>query len=224
MSSQKELDALNKELIKYIEKHRMTPEGAMRILGRSMSSKSLLIGSDFHCGSINALCSPDPVRDDGLQIIPTKQQKALYNFWETIPDQITKKPTLFLANGEPCDGANKKNGGSGVWTTNIGDQISDFAKCMEVIPYEHMLMTRGSPYHVTVDGTNFEEIVAKQMQVDNYRAFGGKGKTDYEVNFEINGKFFNATHHVGFSRWWQYRTTPLAIESVSYTHLRAHET
>ena len=71
MSSQKELDALNKKLIKYIEKHRMTPEGAMRILGRSMSSKSLLIGSDFHCVRINALCSPDPVRDDGLQIIPT---------------------------------------------------------------------------------------------------------------------------------------------------------
>jgi len=214
VSRQKELDALNQKLIKYIEKHRMTPEGAMRILGRSMSSKSILVGSDFHCGSINALCSPDPIRDDGLQIVPTKQQKALYKFWETIPDQITKKPILFLANGEPCDGANKKNGGSGVWTTNMGDQINDFAKCMEVIPYEHMLLTRGSPYHVTVDGTNFEEIVAKQMQVDNYRAFGGGGKTDYEVNFEINGKFFNATHHVGFSRWWQYRTTPLAIELV----------
>ena len=75
-------------------------------------------------------------------------------------------------------------------------------------------MTRGSPYHVDLDGTNFEEITANQLNADQYRAFGGKGKTDYQINFEVNNKIFNATHHVGFSRWWQYRTTPLAVEMV----------
>tara|TARA_R110002020_G_scaffold8222_2_gene33417 strand:+ start:5695 stop:6606 length:912 start_codon:yes stop_codon:yes gene_type:complete len=214
MNKKNEIDKLGLKLIKYLTKHQMTVEGAIRILGRSMSSKTVLFGSDFHNGSINALCSPNPEREDGLVIIPTSQQKALWQIFEKIPDKLTKKPVLFVVNGEPIDGGNRRSGGRGAWTTHYGDQITDFAKCIKIIPYDHMLLTRGSPYHVDIDGTNFEEITANQLKTDNYRAFGGSGKTDYQVNFEINGKVFNATHHVGYSRWWQYRTTPLAVEMV----------
>ena len=198
----------------YLLKNGITANGAIKHLGRLTSSKSVLFGSDFHNGSINSLCSPDPQREDGLQIKPTSQQRALWNLFEKIPDRLTKKPTLFVVNGEPIDGANRRSGGRGCWTTHLGDQINDFAKCIKIIPYEHLLLTRGSPYHVDLDGTNFEEITAQQLNADHYRAFGGSGKTDYQVNFEINGKIFNATHHVGYSRWWQYRTTPLAVEMV----------
>ena len=198
----------------YLLKNGITANGAIKHLSRLTSSKSVLFGSDFHNGSINSLCSPDPQREDGLQIKPTSQQRALWNLFEKIPDRLTKKPTLFVVNGEPIDGANRRSGGRGCWTTHLGDQINDFAKCIKIIPYEHLLLTRGSPYHVDLDGTNFEEITAQQLNADHYRAFGGSGKTDYQVNFEINGKIFNATHHVGYSRWWQYRTTPLAVEMV----------
>ena len=107
-----------------------------------------------------------------------------------------------------------RSGGRGCWTTHIGDQITDFGKCIKIIPYDHLLITRGSPYHVDVDGTNFEEITAQQLNIENYRAFGGSGKTDYQANFEVHGKIFNVTHHVGFARWWQYRPTALAQEMV----------
>ncbi len=201
-------------LIKYLEKNHITYDGARKILGRSMSSKSILWGSDFHNGSIHALCSPNPVRDDGLEVRPTKQQKALWDFFETIPDKLTKKAKVFVVNGEPCDGGNRKSNGSGLWTSNIGDQIVDFGKCIKILPYEQLLLVRGSPYHTTVDGTNFEEITAHQLNADNYRAYGGQGKTDFELNFEVNGTVFNATHHVGFGRWWQYRPTSLAQELI----------
>ncbi len=199
---------------KFMLKNNLTVDGVLRILGRSTSSKTLLVGSDFHNGSIHALCSPEPLRDDGLEIKPTKQQKALWNFFETIPDKLTKKASLFLVNGEPCDGWNKAGKGEGVWTTNLGDQILDFGKCIKILPYEKMLMTRGSPYHVDLDGTNFEEIAAHELNADYYKAFGGSGKTDYEANIEINGTIFNATHHVGYGRWWQYRPTALAQELI----------
>ena len=94
----------------------MTSEGAIRILGRSMSSIALLFASDFHVGSIYALCSPNPVREDGLEIKPTSQQKALWRLWQKMPDLLTKKPRLLIANGEPIDGANRRNGGRGAWT------------------------------------------------------------------------------------------------------------
>ncbi len=197
-----------------MEKNNISPAGAIKILGRSMGSKSILCVSDFHNGSIVALCSPNPVREDGLEIKPTSQQKALWEVFEKIPDKLSQKPKLFLVNGEPIDGGNRRSGGRNAWTTHYGDQINDFCECIKIIPYDNLLMTRGSPYHVDLDGTNFEEITASQLKADHYRAFGGKGRTDYQVNFEVNGKIFNATHHVGFSRWWQYRTTPLAVEMV----------
>ena len=66
------------KLIKYLSKMNMTSEGAIKILGRSMSSIAILFGSDFHNGSIYSLCSPNPEREDGLQISQTKHQKALW--------------------------------------------------------------------------------------------------------------------------------------------------
>ena len=209
------MNAKQKEqLIKYLAKNNMTVDGAIKILGRTMSSMAILFGSDFHNGSLYSLCSPNPQREDGLQIKKTSQQKALWDLWEKMPDKITKKPKLFVINGEPIDGANRRSGGRGCWTNDLGDQVNDFAKCMKIIPYEKMLMTRGSPYHVDLDGTNFEEITANQLGALPSRAFGGSGKTDYQANFEVHGKIFNVTHHVGFARWWQYRPTALAQEMV----------
>ena len=209
------MNAKQKEqLIKYLAKNNMTVDGAIKILGRTMSSMAILFGSDFHNGSLYSLCSPNPQREDGLPISQTSQQKALWELWEKMPDKITKKPKLFVINGEPCDGANRRGGGRGVWSTDLGDQITDFGKCIKIIPHDKLMITRGSPYHVDLDGTNFEEITAKQLAAEPSRAFGGSGKTDYQANFEVHGKIFNVTHHVGYARWWQYRPTSLAQEMV----------
>ena len=202
------------KLIKYLIKHQMTSSGAMRILGRSMSSISIIFGSDFHVGSLYSICSPNPIREDGLEIKPAKQQQALYSILENVVDRLSQKAKLFVVNGEPIDGSNRRSNARGVWTSDLGDQVTDFGKIIKIIPYEKLLLTRGSPYHVDLDGTNFEEITAKQLDADAYRAYGGSGKTDYQANIEVHGKIFNVTHHVGYARWWQYRPTSIAQEMV----------
>ena len=68
---------LQETMIKYLVKNKMTVDGAIKILGRTMSSMCILFGSDFHVGSLYALCSPNPEREDGLQIKQTKHQKAV---------------------------------------------------------------------------------------------------------------------------------------------------
>ena len=201
-------------LLKYLTKHQMTSDGALRILGRSMSSTSIIFGSDFHVGSIYAICSPHPTREDGLPIKPAKQQVALYSILESVVDRLSKKAKLFVVNGEPIDGANRRSNARGAWTSDLGDQITDFGKIIKIIPYERLLLTRGSAYHVDLDGTNFEELTANQLGAEAYRAYGGSGKTDYQANIEVHGKIFNVTHHVGYARWWQYRPTSLAQEMV----------
>ncbi len=44
--------AFEKKLATYMDKNHLTSDGVMKILGRSLSSKSVLIGSDFHCGFV----------------------------------------------------------------------------------------------------------------------------------------------------------------------------
>jgi len=176
-------------------------------------SKSILIVSDIHNGSSTAICTPEPdIAELETTHRPNKLQQALYNGWQKCIDEIEQKPTLLFVNGEPCDGGNKKQLGMQSWTTNLNDQLNDAEKLLRMIPYEKIMFTRGSNYHVTQDGTNFEEIIAQRMNAEPYKAYGGKGYTDYYALIEMYGKHFNFTHHVGFNKWAAYRTTALARE------------
>jgi len=178
-----------------------------------VSSKSVLIVSDIHNGSSTAICTPEPeIADLETTYRPNKLQQELYSVWQECIDDLVQKPDLLVINGEPVDGANIKNAGKQSWTTNLQDQLNDTEKLLNEIPYKKLLFTRGSGYHVDQQGTNFEEIIAKQMNADRYKAFGGSGMTDYYALVEIHGKIFNFSHHIGFARWASYRTTSLARE------------
>ena len=185
--------------------------------GRSKSSKSAVIVSDIHDGDDHAVCTESPEKIDGENYVPNKIQQTLLETWkEAWKDLIQKKPNIIVVNGEPVNGANRRNLGAGVWSTNLVDQIRDFKKLMKFAPKSNkLLFIRGSGYHVTVDGaTPIEEIVAEELKADRYRAFGGSGFTDDEATIEMHGKYFNFTHHVGFAQWAQYKPTSLAKEMV----------
>lgn len=177
------------------------------------SSKSVLIVGDMHTGSTTAICSKEPVTSDkDTTYRPNKLQKALYGVWQDCIDELVQKPDVLVINGEPCDGGNPRQLGNQSWTTNVYDQIIDSKLLVNEIPYRNILVNRGSKYHVQIEGTNFEEVFAREMNADRYRAFGGSGYTDYYILMEMNGKYFNFTHHIGFNKWAAYRTTALARE------------
>ncbi len=182
------------------------------------SSKSILIGSDFHLGNKVALCSEDPqVADQDNPYVPNKLQMALLQvFNEAKDDIIEKHPTAWVINGEPIDGDNYHSGGVGTWSPDLNDQVNDFQKLYKTLPQpKHLFLVRGSNYHVMAGKTTpIEEFVAKEMKADRHRAYAGKGFTDFECNIEMNGKNFNFTHHVGFAQWEQYRPTSIARELV----------
>ena len=179
----------------------------------AQSSKSILTVSDLHDGAGTAVCSAEPIISElGTVYVPNKLQVALNEAWFDCIDDLEQKPTLLVVNGEPCDGANARQVGQQSWTTNIQDQLNDAAKLLKEIPYEHLMFVRGSKYHVQLDATNFEEVLAQQMGADKYKAYGGEGLTDYYALVEMYGKVFNFTHHIGFNKWAAYRTTALARE------------
>lgn len=208
--------------------------------GRTKSSKSMVFVSDIHNGSIYAVCTPEPDLGAKGSHKPNRLQKVLYDTWVDCIDRLHQRPRALVLNGEPMDGGNKKQQGDTSWTNNINLQIADSAKLISMYSYDYLLMTRGSGYHVHRDATNDEENVADKLNAVPYSAYfdklyTGRGvtrtidqvveeykgksveRTDYQMWLRMNDKLFSITHHIGFSRWFAYRTTPLAREMADLT-------
>lgn len=186
------------------------------------SAKSIAIWADIHAGSVYSVCPPKVKLKDGGVYEATPAQKELYVDWNySIKDLVYKEPNLVVINGEPIDGANRYSGGVGTWSSDINDQFTAAEILINRIPRKELVFVRGSAYHVDSQGTSFEELLAQKMGARRYRTFGGHGKTDYSCNVEMFGKHINFTHHVGYSRWFQYRTTPLASE-MAKMHFEHH--
>ncbi len=182
---------------------------------RSKSSKSFYIVSDIHDGSITAVCSPDPeIQEKGTDPYkPNTLQKELCHIWTEAIDDLEQKPNLCVVNGEPVDGANKKQGGNQSWTTNLFDQAKDSVKLLKLIPAKDFLFIRGSGYHVQLDGTPIESFIAEMMGGVKFSSLSGiKSNSWYWANVELNGKIFSFTHHLPYAKFFAYRATPLAKE------------
>lgn len=178
------------------------------------SSRSVYIVSDIHDGSITAVCSDKPtLQEKGESYEPNKLQKELYNIWNEAIKDLTKKPDLCVVNGEPVDGANKKQLGNQSWSTSLFDQAVDATKLLNKIPASKFLFVRGSGYHVQLDGTPIESFIAKMMNGVEYTSLSGiKANSWYWANVEINSKIFSFTHHLPYAKFFAYRATPLAKE------------
>jgi len=180
------------------------------------SAKTFVIYSDIHVGSKSSVCSESPVLDDGTEYKPNPNQKKMLEAWYHALDSLeTKQPDIMVINGEPIDGDNFKSVGDSVWSTDLGDQMNDAEKLISMIPHDKLYLVRGSGYHVTRGATNFEKIFGKKIGSESYTSVNGnRTMTDFEATFKVNGKHLHFTHHIGYSGWWMYRTTPIARELV----------
>lgn len=207
-------------------------------MNRKSSSKSILFLSDMHVGSLMAVCSPHPQIKD-TEIIPTKLQEQLYQQWVKVKDSLqNKKLFCVCVNGEPIDGDNKKQVGVDSWTTNLKFQTDEAAKLLQQFDTKYFVLTRGSGYHVNKDATNLEEYVAEKLNAVPYSTYpANKGKvmtqyadwdanrnrstrTDHHLTMKINDKVFSITHHIGFTRWFNYKPMAISREAANLEYLR----
>lgn len=178
------------------------------------SSKSIYIVSDIHDGAITAICSEHPtVQEKGEEYKPNKLQKELFNIWQESIDELSQKPNLCVVNGEPVDGANKKQLGNQSWTTSLYDQAVDAKKLLKMIPAKEFMFIRGSGYHIQIDGTPIESFIAEMIGAVDYTTLVGiKANSQYWANVEAYGKTISFTHHLPYAKFFAYRATPLAKE------------
>lgn len=162
-----------------------------------------------------AICSPEPIITDlKTTYKPNTLQKELFQIWNESIDALSKKPDICVVNGEPIDGANPKQLGNQSWTTNTIDQGNDAVKLLELIKAKEYLFTRGSGYHVQIQGTSSEQWIAEKIKAVKYSIYEGlqESNADYWANVEIFGKTFSFTHHTPYAKFFAYRATPLAKE------------
>jgi hypothetical protein len=179
------------------------------------SSKVIGVWSDIHDGSITAVCSPKPrLRELKTTYQPNKLQQELYGIWEDSIKEFSSKPDLAVINGEPVDGANPKQLGNQSWTTSMVDQADDACVLLKKLGAKKYLFTRGSGYHVQIQGTPIESYVADKMGGVEYSIYKGMqpNNADYWANVEVFGKRFSFTHHLPYAKFFAYRATPLAKE------------
>lgn len=191
--------------------------------GRSTSSKSVLVFSDMHVGNETSVCSENPAMKGG-SFNPNDVQKQLYQAWLWVKDSTQQKPHVVLINGEPCDGPNRTEIGKESWSTVFQEQLEDAYKLLKIYTPKHFILTRGSNYHVQGGNENMEEILATKLNATPYSGYHDVDRkairTDYFATFKIHDRVFSATHHIGFNRWFSYRTTALAREMADMEFLR----
>ena len=183
----------------------------------------------MHVGNETAVCTDNPSMKGG-SFNPNKLQQQLYQFWCEARDKCPN-PHILVLNGEPIDGSNIKQAGDQEFTTNQDEQLNDATKLLKMYKPKYFLVTRGSNYHVQLGSKNMEEIIAERLNALPYsglfdieRDMKDEGiyskRTDYFATFRVNGKVFSVTHHIGFNRWFAYRTTAIAREMADMEFMR----
>jgi len=192
--------------------------------GRSKSSKSVILTGDMHVGHKFAVGG---------------ELESINNFWFEARDRLLKpRANVFVINGEPIDGDNKRELGAGVWTTELDLQVEKANELLEYYKMDQIAMTRGSNYHTTKDNTGFEQLLANRITCApmlDYKMFGGiktEKVTDWDKGFHhrivriddilalrAHNVIFNIIHHVGGSKWFAYATTAIARELAQMVFL-----
>lgn len=181
-----------------------------------MTQKTVAVLSDIHTGHRLAVCPPQFIDSDGGIYKANRVQKALFEAWYNVV-KAWPKPDILIVNGEPIDGQQPKDKGVEAWTTNYLDQIKASVQLVRMFGAKKIYVTRGSNYHVNVDGLSVEELFGEKVGAEKVDG----NFVSPELFLEVGGVNFSFAHHIsGSVSGWIYRSTPAAKEML-LLHLNA---
>lgn len=181
----------------------------------------ILVINDIHVGSIHAICSAKPIAE-GKRYTPNKSQRRLLAGWIQCLKQFKDNPPdIIVINGEPIDGNNRKGFSKELWSQELVDQVRDFVKLYKMIPLKKdkdgnvltkTYLTRGSSYHVDIEGTPIEEFVGDYIDAEEVNNL----KASYHLQMRINDKLLSFAHETGYSKNFPARGNRLAQEWTTH--------
>lgn len=171
-----------------------------------MKFKRVVACGDMHTGHRVGLTPPEfqsQVR--GREYFDA--QRECWNFWEKEIDKL-KPIHLLIHNGDACDGKGKKSGSNELIHPKRTVQANIATQNIEFAEAKHVVITRGTHYHVGVDD-DFEDIICENLNRSGTRA------TIKNHDFvDVNGVLFNIKHKIGSSTIPHGRSTPAKKENM----------
>lgn len=182
------------------------PSGGVTVGPRDF--KRVLAIGDLHCGHYAGLTPPmwqtdyapnAPLR---FKVRSSLQREMWQHFTDTV--DALGPIDILIVNGDAIDGKAKRNNGVELFTASTTEQAEIAAECIKYVKADEIHMTHGTGYHVTADGEECEDWIAREV-----------GATiDDHAWLDINGCVFDIKHHLGSSSVPYGRATQLAKETV----------
>jgi hypothetical protein len=132
--------------------------------------KNILVLSDFHCGHKAGLTPPGWLPEEPV-LRNLAWVKASQAVWAWYQEETSKRGPydIVIVNGDLIDGKGKRSGGSEQITCDLDEQADMAVDIIRRIPKTkkcRILMTRGTPYHSSEEGEDWEDVIAQRVDAE----------------------------------------------------------
>jgi len=175
----------------------------------------VVLVADIHIGSNYAVADPD-VATSGSK--SDREVRAnLYAAWKAATKH-TKwgEPDALISVGDAVDGKGFKSGGVEQWEPDLTSQADHAADLISMWKAREYYVIIGSPYHVAAGNTGIyvEELMARKLNAMPYPYGKNQHSGFHWFLTMLGGTTMHVAHHVGISRVFAYRSTPIAREMM----------
>lgn len=177
------------------------------------NTKTVLVLSDLHCGSIFGMLPPKFKTSDDRIVGQNAGQKYLWNCWVWLIDYLKDMPLhAVVVNGDVVDGKQKAQEATELVLPIIEDQAHAAEQTLKFLKdglsfHPQWYFTQGTEYHSGKAGRE-EEVVARNMGATPYLG-AGTGRYCREVlDLEIDGVVCNFQHGASTSSGLYRATAP----------------
>lgn len=169
-----------------------------------MTTKKLLVLSDFHCGHVVGLTPPhlNPHYNDPKLQVASDYRDMLYSWFSNTVKTLGKFDAV-VVNGDLIDGKGERSGGTEIIENDPQKQADMAVDIIKALDIDTVYLTYGTPYHTGKD-TDYEDSVAKSLGC----------KIESVLHLDLNGVIFNFRHKVGGSQVPHGRGTAILREQL----------
>ncbi len=174
--------------------------------------------ADMHVGAHWGLADPaeTPRHSPGKEI-----QRRLYDGWCEAAAGPWHAPDVLILAGDAVEGQGRKDSGTHAWTTDVDEQVVSCADLLALWGAKRIFIVGGSKYHVMVgdSGLSAEELLARRIGAEEYPNQGHipldrRRRSGPHWFLTMGGVTAHVAHHVGISRVFHYKSTPIAREML----------
>lgn len=166
--------------------------------------------ADLHCGHRVGLT---PKRYQSA-LCGEKYRKVQIELWDEYERMVSEHhaPDVLIVNGDCVDGKGARSGASELVTADLNRQIEMAVECIEMWDAKSIVMTYGTPYHVS-GYDDCEKIIARQVGAKEIRS---------HLWLDIEGVIFDVRHKIN-STSTVHKGTPLTNQWLHNTVWSLHD-